>query len=442
MLLGELVHLLGLEAGVGEHADLAGDVAPVVLAAELLEVLLEQGAHLDDAVGHLLDLAEPLLVQGGRVEDLGRDAGAVDGRVGVEGADEDLDLRVDALLLGRVGADHAEGADALAVQTHVLGKRLGQADVVALGDEVAHGEGVLVDVARGETLVGHVEEGEVTLGLDGLLDLHPLLGSRVDTGRVVGAGVEEEDGALGGGVDVAEHAVEVEADGVGVIVGVLLDGQAGVLEDGGVVGPAGLGNVDGLGAGEEAGQEGAADAEGTSAGDGLGDGQTAEGVAVLAIGENGSGLGELGDTGDASILLVEARGNHLLLSSPDGGENVGLALVIAVGTNTCCSWLTMALGNGGGARIGWRRDCEPRLIFFSKESALKASVIPVDELLAFVDRASSFNGKLPLCTGSSGTYQEWPMFDKGSSTWLAIAKSAKSRGGSVIQARQRQRQCQ
>lgn len=74
-------------------------MAPVVLAAELLEVLLEQGTHLDDAVSHSLELDEPLGVELGVVHDGGGDAGAVDGGVGVQRPNEDLDLRVDALLL-------------------------------------------------------------------------------------------------------------------------------------------------------------------------------------------------------------------------------------------------------------------------------------------------------------------------------------------------------
>lgn len=116
-LLGQLGHLLGVQAGVGEHADLVRDVVPAVLAAELLEVLLEQGAHGDDAVGHALDLAQPLLVEGRVVEDGRGDAGTVDGRVRVERAHEDLDLGVDTgLLLGGAG-DDGEGANTLAVET-------------------------------------------------------------------------------------------------------------------------------------------------------------------------------------------------------------------------------------------------------------------------------------------------------------------------------------
>lgn len=335
MLLGQLIHLLGGQAGVGEHADLAGDVAPVVLAAELLEVLLEEGAHLDDAVGHLLDLGEPLLVELGGVEDLGGDAGAVNGGVGVERADEDLDLRVDTLLLVGVGAHDGESTDTLAVETHVLGEGLGKADVVALLDKVADGEGILVDVARSETLVGHVEEGVVALVLDDSLDLLPLLGSGVDTSGVVGAGVEEEDGVVGGGLEVADQTLEVEADGVLVVVGILGDLETGVTEDGAVVGPRGGGDVDLLGSGEEAGKEGTADAEGTGTRDGLGDDETVKGGTVLAIGENGGGLCELGNTGDAGVLLVQAGVDDLVLGLANGREDIRLALVIAVGTNTC-----------------------------------------------------------------------------------------------------------
>lgn len=120
VLLRQHVHLLRVEAGVGEHADLAGDVAPVVLGSEVLEVLLEERAHRDDAVRHALDLAQPLLVQLGVVEDLGRDARAVDRWVGVERAHDDLHLRVNTLLLVGVGADDRESSDTLAVETLYL----------------------------------------------------------------------------------------------------------------------------------------------------------------------------------------------------------------------------------------------------------------------------------------------------------------------------------
>lgn len=117
VLLGQLIHLLGVQASVGEHANLAGDVGPVVLGAELLEVLLEEGTHGDDSVSHALDLAQPLLVQLRVAEDLGGNTGTVDGRVGVQRTDEDLQLRVDTLLLLSVGSGDGEGTDTLTVET-------------------------------------------------------------------------------------------------------------------------------------------------------------------------------------------------------------------------------------------------------------------------------------------------------------------------------------
>lgn len=117
VLLGQLVHLLGAQASVGEHANLAGDVGPVVLGAELLKVLLEEGTHGDNSVGHALDLAQPLLVQLGVAQDLGGNAGTVDGGVGVQRTDEDLELGVDTLLLLSVGGGDGEGTDTLSVET-------------------------------------------------------------------------------------------------------------------------------------------------------------------------------------------------------------------------------------------------------------------------------------------------------------------------------------
>lgn len=237
MLLGKSVHLGRLEAGVGEHANLASDVAPVVLATELLEVLLEQSTHGDDAVSHLLDLGEPLLVKGRIVQNGGGNAGTVNGRVGVQRADKNLDLGVDTLLLVKILSDDGKSSNTLTVQTHVLGERLSKADVVALLNEVADGEGIFVGVTRGEALVGHVKECVVASLLHGIANLPPLSLGGVDAGGVVSAGVEEEDASLGGGLDVGQHALEVETDGALVVVSVLLHLEAGVLEDGSVVGP-------------------------------------------------------------------------------------------------------------------------------------------------------------------------------------------------------------
>lgn len=213
---------------------------------------------------------------------------------------------------------------------HVLGETLAQSNVVALLDEVARSEGIQVSVTAGEALVGHVEEGEVALLLDDIADLAPLLLGGVNTGGVVSASVEQDDAVLGSGLDIGDQALKVQTNGVLVVVAVLLDLKARVLEDGVVVGPAGVGEVDLLRVGVEALEERTTDAQGTSAGNGLGDDEAVLGQSggVLAVGQLGSGVGEGRDTGDAGVLLVEARSNDLVLGLADGGQDVRLALVV------------------------------------------------------------------------------------------------------------------
>jgi hypothetical protein len=88
-----------------------------MLAAEFLQVLPEKRAHLNDAVGHALDLSQPLLVEFSVIHDSGSNTGSVDRRVRVEGADEDLDLRLHALLLLCVLANKREGTNAFTIES-------------------------------------------------------------------------------------------------------------------------------------------------------------------------------------------------------------------------------------------------------------------------------------------------------------------------------------
>ncbi len=71
---------------------------------------------------------------------------------------------------------------------------------MAFCNEMTNGESILVNVTGRETLVGHVEEWEVFLFLDEVGELSPLSFGGVDTGRVVGACVEEDDGLGGSGL--------------------------------------------------------------------------------------------------------------------------------------------------------------------------------------------------------------------------------------------------
>ena len=71
-------------------------------------------------------------------------------------------------------------------------------------------------------------------------------------------------------LDVGDHALKVEAVGLLVKVLVVVDLEAGILEDWDVVAPGGGGDKDLLAGGEPAGKEFTSDAKSTSSRDGLG----------------------------------------------------------------------------------------------------------------------------------------------------------------------------
>ena len=138
-----------------------------------------------------------------------------------------------------------ECASALTVEPHGFGERLGYDHLEAFLDEVADSVSVFLETAGGETLIGHVEEGEEIVLLHHLRDLVPLLRRRVNTRGVVSARVQQYDGAWLGVCEIADHSVEVESLGLRVIVSVVADLEARGLEDGRVVRPGGPAHVDG-----------------------------------------------------------------------------------------------------------------------------------------------------------------------------------------------------
>ncbi len=58
-LLDEALHLGAAQAGEAEHADLGGDVTPVVRGALLAQIVHQWLSHRDDTVSHAFHLAQP-----------------------------------------------------------------------------------------------------------------------------------------------------------------------------------------------------------------------------------------------------------------------------------------------------------------------------------------------------------------------------------------------
>jgi hypothetical protein len=213
---------------------------------------------------------------------------------------------------------------------HVLGEALAQSNVVTLLDEVSRGERILVRVTTGKTLVGHIEESEMTLLLHDIANLAPLVLGGVDTGGVVSTGVQQNDAVVGSGLDVGDEALKVKTNGVLVVVTVGRNLHSGVLEDGGMIGPAGGGKIDLLSVRVEALQESTSNSQSTGTGNGLRDDETVllEDGRVAAIRQFRSSLGEGRNTSNTGVFFVETRRNDLVFGSANGGQNIRLALVI------------------------------------------------------------------------------------------------------------------
>ena len=108
---------------------------------------------------------------------------------------------------------------------------------MALLYEVAERESILVGITAGETLVGHVEQREVTAVANGSLNVLPLLNSGVNTGGVVRASVQQENRVLRSILDIRNQSLNVKTDGLLVVVTVSLHIKVAVVEDRAVVRP-------------------------------------------------------------------------------------------------------------------------------------------------------------------------------------------------------------
>lgn len=106
-----------------------------------------------------------------------------------------------------------EAACTLAVQTEVLGVALSDHELETLLNKVADGPSISRQASRSKPLVCAVEEWEVLFPLHNLCNLLPLLLRRIDTRRVVRAGVEEDDTALWRRLECRGHTVKVQASG-------------------------------------------------------------------------------------------------------------------------------------------------------------------------------------------------------------------------------------
>ncbi|MCY1545636.1 hypothetical protein D9M68_815880 [compost metagenome] len=112
----------------------------------------------------------------------------MDGRVGVVGADGDLELRQHARGFFGAFAEHRQRSHALAVQAEALGERSRDKEHQTRSHELADDRPVFGDPVA-KTLVGHVKERCEVACFHHRDHLVPLLGSDVVAGGIVATGM-------------------------------------------------------------------------------------------------------------------------------------------------------------------------------------------------------------------------------------------------------------
>ena len=223
VLLSEFVDLVLVEASVSEHANLIGNVRPVVLVSKSFKLGNQTRSHLCHTSRHVSEVLVPhgceLWVTQNDVDD----SSAVDGWVGVNWSGDLLDAGHDNLLLSFASTDDGESSSSLTIKTEVLCERLEKDDVVGVLLEEAERVGITFEVTRCEALVCAVKSTEEVLGLDDIKDVLPLGISWVNTSWVVGTHMEHHERVVLGSLDVSHHAIVVESLCLWVEVSVLLE---------------------------------------------------------------------------------------------------------------------------------------------------------------------------------------------------------------------------
>ena len=167
---------------------------------------------------------------------MGDDLRRVKTGAGVDAAYREAQLAHHQFGLGSAGADRAERAAALAVHAHALGKRVRDEESQPGIGQGPHRISILGD-AIAETLVGQVEIRQQLAIAQHRDQRIPLRSTQVDPGRVVAAGVQQHDAALGQAAQGVEHRVETQPAAGRIEIRVAVDLETAALEHRAVVVP-------------------------------------------------------------------------------------------------------------------------------------------------------------------------------------------------------------
>src|SRR5690554_4974545 len=242
--IAQTINLFRLESSVGEHAALLTDAGKFLFKTVRFQRFDKITPQRVDAVAHFGELFAPHGRQLGGMQNLADNCTAVRGRVGVVLPRHDSHLRAYIFHLFVIFGHHDQTAGTLAVNAKVLGAGAGNDHLVEVFGEQTHAIGVFFEPFA-ETLIGEVDERQQAALAHDFKYLLPLAGVQVEAGRVMTAGVKNNDIPVGNLLDCSEHALEIETV-LGIDIGVLVQFDTGSSENTVVVWPGRIADPDPL----------------------------------------------------------------------------------------------------------------------------------------------------------------------------------------------------
>jgi hypothetical protein len=298
---------------------------------------VEGSSHLSHSSGHEDEVGVPHFLELGVSENDVDNSSSMNWGVGVDGSGDLLNAGVDDVSLSSGSSDDGEETGSLSVDTEVLGEGLEEHNVISVFLEQSERVSISLEVTGGKALVSGIETGEKVLSLDDFEDLLPLLLVGVNTGRVVRADVEHNEGVILAVVQVFAESFEVESLGLGIEVSVGLVVVTNELSKSSVDGP-GLGgdhDIDVL-VGIPVGEESESKSEGSGSGDGLGSSNSVflKGNGVSSEGELLRSRDEGVNSLNSSVLVIHIVSENSFFSDSNARQDVRLVVVISVGSHT------------------------------------------------------------------------------------------------------------
>lgn len=131
----ERINLLRAEACVSEHANLTGDMTPIVSASISLEFFNQSSSHFLDSSRHVQQILMPASSKFWVTQDNINNPGSVNWWIGVHWSGDSFNSRCDLYLLCLITADDRDATNSLTIESEVLGEGLRENNSIGVGSK-------------------------------------------------------------------------------------------------------------------------------------------------------------------------------------------------------------------------------------------------------------------------------------------------------------------